>query len=163
MDVRNGYTFIKLLGYGTYSYVWLVSKMIDNIVKNFACKEVVIDYKGIVLQSYKEIDIVSRTNHPNVIKYISIFFDKSTDPKTPDMLAGFYIMPLADKTLDKYIKKTVSLSTQIRLSYEILSGLYYLHKNDIYHCDIKPENILFGVYGILKLGSLKLYFVRFFY
>ena len=159
MDVRNGYTFIKLLGYGTYSYVWLVSKMIDNIVKNFACKEVVIDYKGIGLQSYKEIDIVSRTNHPNVIKYISIFFDKSTDPKTPDMLAGFYIMPLADKTLDKYIKKTVSLSTQIRLSYEILSGLYYLHKNDIYHCDIKPENILIfvdtAVVADLGLASYK--------
>jgi serine/threonine protein kinase len=39
---------------------------------------------------------------------------------------------------------------------EILSALESLHKNNIVHLDIKPENILLSLAGKYKLGDLGL-------
>ena len=37
---------------------------------------------------------------------------------------------------------------------EIMSGLNYAHERDIFHSDMKPENVLVSENGWLKLGDL---------
>jgi serine/threonine protein kinase len=137
-SVRNGYTFIKLLGTGLYGKVWLIQ---DNVSgERYACKEVAIDPILSGLETYREIDVVSRINHHNIIKYKSIFFDISTNSNEK---AGFYVMTLADETLQELLsRKNISSDEQLRFIYEIFSAVYCLHQGGIYHCDIKPDNIL---------------------
>ena len=40
---------------------------------------------------------------------------------------------------------------------DILSGLYYLHQNNVWHRDIKPANLLLddGVFKICDYGVIK--------
>ena len=40
--------------------------------------------------------------------------------------------------------------------FQILSGIYYLHKNRIFHRDIKPCNILLDENGLIKLADFGL-------
>lgn len=40
--------------------------------------------------------------------------------------------------------------------YQILSGIHYLHKNRIFHRDIKPGNILIDENGLIKLADFGL-------
>ena len=37
---------------------------------------------------------------------------------------------------------------------QIMSGLNYAHERDIFHSDMKPENVLVAENGWLKLGDL---------
>lgn len=87
-------------------------------------------YNGIYV--LKEIDTLSRIDHPNIISLIDLFFTE-TDSN--------YVMPIADTTLLKFIKNT-NFETRLRLAYELLSAMRFLHINGIHHCDIKPDNVL---------------------
>ena len=58
---------------------------------------------------------------------------------------GIVMEYMAGGTLEDYIAKnseTISEENKSKIIYQILSGLYYLHKINIVHCDIKPSNIL---------------------
>lgn len=39
-------------------------------------------------------------------------------------------------------------------AYDLISGLQYLHSLDIYHRDIKPQNIFYTAANIFKIGDL---------
>jgi len=53
-------------------------------------------------------------------------------------------MELMDTNLESIIdsNKMEDLNLKINISYKIISGLNYLHENNIYHSDLKPANIL---------------------
>lgn len=50
-------------------------------------------------------------------------------------------------------EKNLTVREIVKYSLEILSGLYYIHKNNILHCDIKPSNILIDDYGSAVLAD----------
>jgi len=69
----------------------------------------------------------------------------------------YYIMEKGDYTLTQYIEKTpLDISKKIRICNQILSGVNELHKENIYHRDLKPDNILFvlGEWKICDLGLI---------
>jgi len=71
---------------------------------------------------------------------ITIFFDGVKN------ISGFefryYVMQKANYDLNSYLQKeTIPLNQKILLSYEILKGINELHSIDLYHRDIKPDNI----------------------
>lgn len=53
-------------------------------------------------------------------------------------------------------KKTLSLNEFYRIFIQIIKGIYDIHKNNLIHLDIKPENIMFKDMGrnIVKIGDL---------
>jgi serine/threonine protein kinase len=68
----------------------------------------------------------------------------------------FYVMEKADYDLTNYLD-TNNISEQQRflLCIQILNGIKELHSKNIYHRDIKPDNILF-VNKVWKIGDLGL-------
>ncbi len=54
-------------------------------------------------------------------------------------------------TLSKYIHDLPSFDIINKVTCQILKGLSDLHKNGIFHRDIKPDNILFGTNDVVKL------------
>jgi serine/threonine protein kinase len=43
------------------------------------------------------------------------------------------------------------LQTATRLAYQTLQAIEYIHKNEVIHCDIKPDNLLLSVQGRVQL------------
>lgn len=87
---------------------------------------------------FNEIDILSRFDHPNLLKSVKSHLDSK---------GKFHlVLPLADKSnydLKKIIEKgKMPLTKAIIYMYQIISAVGFLHSQEYYHCDIKPQNIL---------------------
>jgi len=72
----------------------------------------------------------------------------------------FYVMEKADSDLTSFIQENeIPLNQKNLICYEILKGIGELHSMDLYHRDIKPDNIFVinrGEKVILKVGDLGL-------
>lgn len=100
----------------------------------------------------KEFDLGFTLDHPNIVRYISKGYDKS----------GFYFLteyveglPLTDflKQYPDYLKRADNRERFIR---QLLDAVDYLHRRQILHLDIKPDNLLITTIGqqvkIIDLG-----------
>jgi len=87
----------------------------------------------------------------NIIQY---YFDDYKDIGAKRF--HFYVMERGDFDLTQYLDNNdISDQQRLLLCTDILNGIKQLHSSDIYHRDIKPDNILF-VKKTWKIGDLGL-------
>lgn len=143
----NRYQLERLLGHGGFSEVWLAK---DNYTKlNIAIKVYApgqgLDSDGLAEFS-AELAGVFNLNHTNLLK-----------PTHVDTWEGmpYLILPYCSRgSISKQIGRMPENEIW-KLIHDVASGLAYLHKNDIVHQDIKPDNILLddaGNYVITDFG-----------
>ena len=104
-----------------------------------------------------EIDIMKQLQHPHIVEYI----DMETKIKKGRVYINIFLEYVPGGSIESLINKFGQLSEQVVQSYtkQMLSGLIYLHNNNILHRDIKCANMLVDVSGSVKLadfGSSKL-------
>lgn len=101
----------------------------------------------------EEINLLKKLNHPNIINYISGWFDE--DKKEIVIITEIFSGGSLRKHLNKIQKPRLKLIKHwIK---EILKGLKYLHEHDppIIHRDIKCDNIFINsLDGTIKIGDL---------
>ncbi|KAJ3250180.1 copper transport protein ctr1 [Boothiomyces macroporosus] len=103
---------------------------------------------------YNEANIMYRTRHPNVVLLQGIV-------QEPDNY--MLVMELMDKgTLLDLLRSTEDLTWSKRFNFaiDIASGMAYLHKNKIIHCDLKSLNILLDRHETCKIGDFGLAKIR---
>lgn len=84
----------------------------------------------------KEIRLIMRLSHPNIIKIIAY---NCKDEKK------FYIMPIYRCSLKAVLHDLYNnYDRQYKIISGILSGVAYLHSEGVLHRDLKPENILYN-------------------
>ncbi|HEU5059368.1 MAG TPA: protein kinase [Kofleriaceae bacterium] len=85
---------------------------------------------------YREARLASSLAHPNVVSII----DFGEDPR----LGAFMVMELLEGvTLSSRLKEArFGMKTACDVILQIAEALDYIHKRQIVHCDIKPDNIL---------------------
>ncbi|CAI2386039.1 unnamed protein product [Moneuplotes crassus] len=89
------------------------------------------------LNLYNEITVLKSLKHPNVIKLIKVFEDRSKIYLVLEYVKGV--------SLYKYIKEKSHRLKEKEANFifkEILKTLTYIHKNGIAHRDVKLDNIL---------------------
>ncbi|KYQ89204.1 putative protein serine/threonine kinase [Tieghemostelium lacteum] len=143
-EVLQEYDFIKELGSGNFSVVYegVQKSTGQRVAIKFVNLSKYQQSEGAKLQVQlnREIEILKKTNHPNIISIKDIFYSK-------DDQHLFFILELADggELYDRIGYDSPMLNEQEAkyIFKQLLNGVSYLHYMGIAHRDLKPENILF--------------------
>ena len=148
----SDFKILKELGKGSYGTVYTVlSYQNDNI---YVMKKMELNHLKEKQQRecYREVSILRKVNHPNIIKYYSSFLEKEN---------LYIIMEYAESgdlySLIKHYKRHLKNFEEFdiwRIASEILNGLNYLHSHNIIHRDIKCLNLFLTKDKHVKIGDL---------
>ena len=127
------YKLISNIGQGSYGNVYLAYNIYTN--EKVAIKKI---YKtlDIITESeiINEIDILKKLNHPDIVKILEFYKTETAYYIISEYCSGGELFEKAETHLSE---------NQIAVIFkQILSGLSYLHSNNIVHRDLKLENIL---------------------
>ncbi|CAJ0578638.1 unnamed protein product, partial [Mesorhabditis spiculigera] len=164
----NQYRLMEEIGQGSYGIVKLAyneqdknlyaMKVLDKIklLKNFACfrqppkrqRSSTAQMKNPLQLVQREIAILKKLAHPNVVKLVEVLDDPSDNylymvfeyVERGSILEIPTERPLDEDTAWKYFRDT-------------LKGLEYLHYQKIVHRDIKPSNLLLSETGHVKIAD----------
>jgi serine/threonine-protein kinase 11 len=146
----NQYLFLKKLGQGSSSKVYLAKDTLTN--KYFALKVIQFGQKSkssFIQQVIHEIRIMTQINHQNIIKLKEILFSEENN-------RIYIVMEYAScGSLDQILKieGKISEKNSSIIFKQIIKGLAYLHQKRIVHHDIKPSNIVLTKGGIAKISD----------
>jgi serine/threonine protein kinase len=102
----------------------------------------------------REIEALKTCNSNGFQNIINYYFDDYKEIGNKKF--HYYVMEKADYDLTHYLDNNdISEQQRFLLCIQILQGIKELHSKDIYHRDIKPDNILF-VNKTWKIGDLGL-------
>ncbi|KAF2203627.1 Pkinase-domain-containing protein [Delitschia confertaspora ATCC 74209] len=143
---------INTLGEGAYGVVTRSRDIRDSSI--VAIKQLHIlpseRHNGIPVTALREISILRSLRHENIINVLDV---AASEERLEDvyMVMEYCEQDLASLMDDQDVR--FKLSEVKCLAKQLLSGLEYIHRNDIIHRDVKLENILLTGKGILKLAD----------
>ena len=138
----SSFKIIKILGKGDFGTVYEAIYCNDN--QNYALKEIDIslnDNEQFNLIS-REIEIMKKISHPNIMKFYNSFKDKKTKKfyLVLEYIRGQNLRQFLEK--EKKKRQFIDQKSILLILKGIVEGLCYLHQNNIIHRDITPENIM---------------------
>ncbi|XP_044980500.1 disease resistance protein RGA5-like isoform X3 [Hordeum vulgare subsp. vulgare] len=142
----------KLIGSGTFGCVYEATNRHTGAV--CAVKEInIIPNDSRSTESLKQLDqeikLLSQFKHENIVQYYG-----SETIKDQLYVYMEYVYP---GSINKYIKQhcgAITESIVCNFTRHILRGLAFLHGQNIMHRDIKGENMLIDVNGVVKLADI---------
>lgn len=148
----SDFVVIKELGRGSYGIVnkikstknggIYVSKNLDlKLMKERNQKE-----------AWKEALILKKLHHKNIIRYYTSFLEDGCLYIIMEYAPGGDLYSKIKKLREG--RQFLSEQEIIKYSIDILSGLKYLHENNIIHRDIKCLNLFIGKDGLIKIGDM---------
>lgn len=140
------YRILRPLGQGAMGVVYLAE---DPLLKrNLAIKVVkaVGEARDLAMERFRrEAEISAKLNHPNVVT----IYDVGEEPELGPFLAMEYV---EGASLSRLIKeKGLGIETSFTILVQAMRALRAAHRCAIVHRDVKPENILVGEEGRVKL------------
>lgn len=133
------YRLKSYVGGGNFGEVWFAE---DCSINSLCALKLLPKDDTTIDERLFEAKIGNRLQHPNVvnIKYADVIQYNSKPLVAIAM--PFYKNGSILSQLNS--KNFLNTKTAIKCLIDILRGLEYLHENDYFHCDIKPNNILIG-------------------
>ncbi|MFM7471722.1 MAG: serine/threonine-protein kinase, partial [Nodosilinea sp.] len=124
-------------GEGSFGVVY---KVIDTLAdRTIAMKIILRDRYSVIERLKKEFRALSNLpDHPNLVK---VFYPDYLPNEGPPFIAFAYVEGGID-VKDMVKDRLFSPEDGLRLALDIATGLAHLHQHGVYHCDIKPSNLL---------------------
>lgn len=98
----------------------------------------------------REIALLKKLNHPYIVKLIEIIIPEDNLESFNEI---YLVLEYAPGDLKKLFKSQYNLDIKniLKITYNILLGLKFIHQCDVWHRDLKPANVL-----IFEDGSAKI-------
>ncbi len=160
-SVGNRYVLLDALGGGGMGAVFRAYDRLSNsviVIKSLLVEPAVLDMlssTGIDLRVSvtREFQLLATMRHPNIVSVLDYGFDAHGQP--------FFTMEFLDNAVTiKEYAHTLDRHPLMELFWQALQALRYLHRRGIFHCDLKPDNILVLPDGTVKLLDFGLATVR---
>jgi serine/threonine protein kinase/predicted Zn-dependent protease len=137
------YSRERLLGEGGMGKVYLAQD--NQLQRQVAIKELTYQPNGdTVNHALQEARLLARVNHSNIIQIYNVH----DEGDHISLVMEFF----NSKTLTQFQQETYcTLVQKLDLLQQLSAGLAAAHKNDVIHCDLKPNNILVNDQGQLKI------------
>ena len=135
--LSSKYKILNELGNGSFGKVIRVENLINKEI--YACKKMIKKNIKDIKSFNNEIDILSKCDHPNIIRlYEIIEGEKNVNLIMEECKGGQLFKKIQLKNIIKMTEKEIA-----KIFKEIMIAVNYLHNRGICHRDLKPENILF--------------------
>jgi serine/threonine protein kinase len=150
------YTVVGTLGKGAHSTILHVRRAADS--REYALKIVTLDQPGdekFLDQAKHEFRVAQKLNHPNLIKIYCLELKRNLLFKAKK--AEVLIEYVNGKTLDAI---PVALDQLVIVFAQVAAGLAHMHRQGVFHADLKPNNILYGKRGEVKIIDYGLAWIK---
>lgn len=131
------YKLIDKLGFGSFGYVLKALHLKTG--KLYAIKivnKVILNIQDDESRFLREIEILYRLDHPNIVKMFEYFIDESNYYIVQEFIEGGDLFTIISQ------KGTISENNVAYIAKQIVSALHHIHSATIVHRDIKPRNIM---------------------
>ncbi|CAB4377558.1 putative KIN28-cyclin-dependent ser/thr protein kinase [Rhizophagus irregularis] len=153
LQIENKYLKEKKIGEGTYAKVYRGTERATGrtvAIKKIKLVQTEIGSQGIELSAVREVKCLRELRHPNVIELIDIYSHKSNLKLVLEYLDSDLEMIIKDKSI---LFQAPDIKSWMLMT---LRGLDHCHRNWILHRDMKPNNLLVGKDGQLKIADFGL-------
>lgn len=140
IDKIGKFTILDTLGSGAHSSILHVRRAEDD--REYALKLVSIDGKDdlkFLEQAKHEFRVGQLLNHPNLVKVYALETEGGwfSGPKKAKLLIEY----VPGRTMDKI--PLLRMAKLIRVFERIADGLTHMHKQGVFHADMKPNNLIY--------------------
>ncbi|KAL5766838.1 hypothetical protein ACOSP7_017455 [Xanthoceras sorbifolium] len=153
----NEYVKERKISRGSYGKVTLYRNSNDGtpyaiktVCKSRLCKLRMTRSESAMANVYREVSILKRLDHPNIVKLFEVIDDQKADHL-------YIVLEYVEGNSIGNISRTPGqiFDEETARSYfkDIIAGVIYLHSHNIVHGDIKPENLLLTTNGRVKIGD----------
>ncbi|XP_055497109.1 MAPK/MAK/MRK overlapping kinase-like isoform X11 [Leucoraja erinacea] len=144
----NDYRLVAKIGEGTFSEVWKAQSLKNGTF--YACKKMKQYIESLEeVNNIREIQAMRRLSlHPNILQLHDVAFDK----KSGSLALICELMDMNIYELIRGRRHPLSENKIKSYMYQLCKSLDYMHRNGIFHRDVKPENILIKQ-NLLKLAD----------
>jgi serine/threonine protein kinase len=150
------YQVVGTLGKGAHSTILHVRRAADS--REYAVKVVTLDEPGdekFLEQARHEFRVAQMLNHSNLIKIYCL--ELKRDWLFRVRKAEVLIEYVNGKTLDAI---PVPLDQLVPVFAQVAAGLAHMHRRGAFHADLKPNNILYGKRGEVKIIDYGLAWIK---
>lgn len=144
------YQIENMIGQGGMSYVYRAydQKMCRTVAIK-VLKEEYCEDEEFIRKFQNEAQAAAKLNHPNIVAAYDVVDDEKTK-------LHYIVMELVEGiTLKNYIQRKGRLGNRetIGIALQVISGIEQAHKMNIVHRDIKPQNMIVGEDGVIKVAD----------
>ncbi|NXU49437.1 MOK kinase, partial [Turnix velox] len=142
------YKTVGKIGEGTFAAVMKTLSLRDR--KYYACKQMKQRFESVdQVNKLREVQALRKLRpHPHILRLHEVVFDK----KAGSLSLICELMDMNIYELIKGMRKPLPEKKIKNYMYQLCKSLDYIHRNGIFHRDVKPENI-FIKQNTLKLGD----------
>jgi len=148
-SIKNRYIFIKRIGYGSYSSVWMVHKLNTSTTTSPSFYAIKVHHTGDVDEGVKETKLYRKFKELGISNILSPVDEFTITRKVDDqtlkhvcVVMDLMACSVYELLTDGEYMEGLPFDSVVDITKQILATLADLHSHGIIHTDIKPENIL---------------------